>query len=468
MLTGRSRRRASQVLPAAHDGVVVPDGPLIPGGVVVPDGAVVPDPVVLRTGPITRLLRRHPWWLDGLIAAVYVLLSVGDFLVERHLGMVRPPSGLILTAAFTVLVLLRRHIPVIGITVVGLAVPLHRLLVLGTARDPAPGDIFSGNVQLEVGTTSVAGYDLLTLALLLYAVAAYRNRTVTWLTFSGVGAAVAAAIFVFADQRSWLGELLGCTGVLLVATLIGLQVRSRRTRLFELEERARQLALERDQREQIAVSTERTRIAREMHDVVAHSIAVMITLAEGASAAMERRPEQARLALDELADTGRRALADTRRMVGVLREDHPPAVPSTAATADPLAPQPGAHDVADLVQRFRVTGLPVRLAESGPPLPGDTGLQLAVYRIVQECLTNVLRYARLSPRIDVTIARTPRSVGIVVDNDAGSAGTAVQGGGKGLIGMRERAAVYGGTVEAGPTETGWRVRAQLRWDEETR
>ena len=124
--------------------------------------------------------------------------------------------------------------------------------------------------------------------------------------------------------------------------------------------------------------------------------------------------------------------------------------------------------MADLVERFRVTGLPVRLMESGPPLPDDAGLQLAVYRIVQEGLTNVLRYARLSPRIDVTIVRTPRAVGIVVDNDAGSTGHAVVGGRKGLIGMRERAAVYGGTVEAGPTATGWCVRAQLRFDEETR
>jgi signal transduction histidine kinase len=294
----------------------------------------------------------------------------------------------------------------------------------------------------------------------------YRSRTVAWVTLAGAEVAVTASIVAFSDPRAWAPEIGGSLAVMLVAALIGLQIRTRRQRLLDLEERASQLALERDQREQIAVSAERTRIAREMHDVVAHSLTVMITLAEGASASLDRRPEQARLALDELAETGRRALGDTRRLVGVLREDPSPPVP--APGAEVLAPQPGAHDVADLVERFRVTGLPVRLMESGPPLPADAGLQLAVYRIVQECLTNVLRYARLAPRIDVTIARTPRSVGIVVDNDAGSTGQTVVGGRKGLIGMRERAAVYGGTVEAGPTVTGWCVRAQLPFDEETR
>ncbi|GAA1627321.1 sensor histidine kinase [Georgenia ruanii] len=436
---------------------------------VAPPSAAAEDPdadPALRVGPVTRFMRRHPWWVDGTLAALYAAFSVTDYLVERDLGVVRPPSTLVLVAAFTVLLVLRRRAGVLGALAVAVAVPLHRLAVLGPVPDRLSEDLLAGTITVDVGTTAVSSYDLSTLALFLYAVAVYRTRRTTWLTLAATGAAVAASVLAFGDPRIVTAEIGGSAAVLLVAVLIGLQIRARRQRLFQLEERASQLALERDQREQIAVSAERARIAREMHDVVAHSLAVMITLAEGASASLTRRPEQARLALDELAETGRRALGDTRRLVGVLREDAPAPVPAPGAEA--LAPQPGAHDVADLVERFRVTGLPVRLMESGPPLPPDAGLQLAMYRIVQECLTNVLRYARLAPRIDVTIVRTPRAVGIVVDNDAGSTGHAVVGGRKGLIGMRERAAVYGGTVEAGPTATGWCVRAQLRFDEETR
>ncbi|MHB1064321.1 MAG: sensor histidine kinase [Georgenia sp.] len=423
------------------------------------------EPIGLRTGPVRRWLHAHPWWVDGLVAAAYSVTWITDLVITHVLELpFRPLSQVVMGAVFTVLVLLRRRLPALGVVVVTLAPPLTRLVGFGLARDGL------AEVPAAVGDLSAVvpaiSSDPLALALLLYAVAVYRRPLTAWLSWAFATAVVVAGILLWSDRWTWWGSLISSAALLTVALLIGLNIRSRRMRLAELEDRARQLALERDQREQLAVSTERNRIAREMHDVVAHSLSVMVTLAEGASAAMARDPEQARLALDQLAETGRAALADTRRMVGVLREDLPASTSSGEAV--PLTPQPGLHAVTDLVDQFRATGLPVRLVEEGPPLPADASLQLTVYRIVQESLTNVLRYARLSPRIDVRITRTVGTVVIEVDNEAGSTGAALAGSGKGLIGIRERVAVYDGSVRAGPTPTGWRVRAELAWTEEGR
>lgn len=448
-------------------------GPGAPAGADTP--ATTPDgtgEAWLRPGPVSRLMRAHPWWVDGLLAAAYLALGAGDWLVQAELlDAPRPRGELALTAVFTVLVLLRRHAAVLGVAVVAVTVPLHRYLVAGLERNGIEPGFEDATLRLGLNVTA---YDAGTMALLLYAVAVYRTARTAWVTMAGAIVAVTASVLTFADSWAWVTEIVVSSALLVVATVVGLQVRARRRRMLEMTDRARQLALERDQREQLAVSAERTRIAREMHDVVAHSLTVMVTLAEGAAASLERSPDQARRALAELAETGRTALTDTRRIVGVLRADLPAPPdgagitgPAGAAVGEsPLAPQPGQHDVAGLVDRFRNAGLPVRLAEQGPALPDEPGLQLAVYRIVQEALTNVLRYARLSPRIDVSLVRSAGSVVVEVDNDAGGAGSPTAGSGHGLIGIRERAAVYGGTVDAGPTPHGWRVRATLRWDEE--
>jgi signal transduction histidine kinase len=258
----------------------------------------------------------------------------------------------------------------------------------------------------------------------------------------------------------------------LVAIAIGTSVRNRRLHVAALVDRANALAVEREQGAQLAAAAERARIAREMHDVVAHSLSVMIALADGAGAALDRAPDRAREALDELSGTGRAALADMRRVLGALRDPGAPTDPGA-----PLDPQPGSLDLGRLVERFRTAGVPVRWTSTGPPLPPDAGLQLAVYRIVQESLTNVLRHAPGSARVEVVVASAPGRVDVTV-TDAGSpaggsggaggaAGTgSAAGSGRGLIGMRERAAVYGGRVEAGPHDGGWRVHAALTWDGE--
>ena len=275
-----------------------------------------------------------------------------------------------------------------------------------------------------------------------------------------------------------------------------------------------------------------------MHDVVAHSLAVMITMADGAAATVERNPAVAKQAMETLAEAGRSALADTRRLVGVLREDpsvadrpaadligstspttaassqspEPPALSTASASSAhshevrdvpvpefaplgtvtpvepsapiaslrqqathgggdrsrgdlPLAPAPEQADITELVRRFEAAGVPVSYRWVGTALPEDKSLQLTVFRIAQEALTNVLRYAPTTPAVKVDVERHIGTVILTVDNEAAPGTRPMHGSGKGLIGMRERASVYGGTVQAGPTTTGWRVRAVLRWDE---
>jgi signal transduction histidine kinase len=332
-----------------------------------------------------------------------------------------------------------------------------------------------------VGTTgTLNGYDL-AIAFVVYAVAASRPPRTAWLTLAALGLTATAGVLLWeqpvdlsggpfpvdpsrlpeggADMRLSSVTSLALLG--LVAMAVGTGVRNRRLHVAALVDRANALAVEREQGEQLAAAAERARIAREMHDVVAHSLSVMIALADGAGAALDRSPDRAREALDELSGTGRAALADMRRVLGALRDPEAP-----------LDPQPGSMDLEHLVERFRTAGVPVRWTTTGPPLPPDAGLQLAVYRIVQEALTNVLRHAPGTARVDVVITTTDRSVDLTVTDSGAALGGAAPhegtGTGRGLIGMRERAAVYGGRVEAGRHDGGWRVHAVLRTDLEER
>jgi signal transduction histidine kinase len=325
--------------------------------------------------------------------------------------------------------------------------------------------------------TAVATYNTngleLAVAFGVYAVAASGGPRRAWPAFGGAtllvvaaiiwGGAAADAVTVSAEDgieiTALTYQITGSSVVLmfnLVAIAIGTSVHNRRQHVASLVERGNRLALERDQREQIAVVDERNRIARELHDVVAHSLTVMITLSDGAAGIAQRDPERARSTMEDVSETGRAALADMRRVLGVLRTD------SLAAA---LEPSP-THGVDDLVAQFRGAGLRVELVRAGEGLPADSGLRLAVYRIVQEALTNVLRYAPLSPAITVDLDRTPRAVVVDVANVAGPGNHPQAGGsGRGLIGMRERVAVFGGTLEAGATPHGWRVRAVLPWED---
>jgi signal transduction histidine kinase len=238
----------------------------------------------------------------------------------------------------------------------------------------------------------------------------------------------------------------------------GLTVRTRRLYVAGLEERAATAERERDHLARIAVADERAAIARDLHDVVAHSLAVMIVQADGAGYALDAEPDQAQAAMKQVADTGRDALEDMRRLVGVLR-----------GTGDGPAVDDGHRRVTldqlgALVERARSAGLPIDLEVSGvrPPLP--PGMELTVYRLVQEALTNVLRHAGSGARGRLTVRYSATSLEVEMVDDGGGilAGQPERPGGHGLVGMRERVAVHGGAFEAGPVlGGGWRVRAAI-------
>ena len=269
---------------------------------------------------------------------------------------------------------------------------------------------------------------------------------------STVGHARLPSVWEATTVLSWAFQFAICSAL---AVALGTSIRNRRQYLDALVERARRLEQERDQQVQIATAAERARIAREMHDVISHSLTVMITLTEGAAVALSDREERATRAVQRAADTGREAMTDMRRMLGVLGA---PGSPSAAA----LAPQPGLADLPELVDRSRAAGLPVRLEIVGA-FPPDSTLQLALYRIVQEALTNTLRYAADAAEVVVALRFDRREATLSITDDGARQSKAAKGTGRGLIGLAERVGALGGVVEAGPQQTshGWRVHASI-------
>ncbi|MFI2547864.1 sensor histidine kinase [Streptomyces rochei] len=244
-----------------------------------------------------------------------------------------------------------------------------------------------------------------------------------------------------------------------VAALIGVTVRTRRNYTAALEDRARRLETERDQQARIAAAAERARIAREMHDIIGHNLSVITGLADGGRYAAAKSPERAAQALDAIGSTSRQALGELRRLLDVLRED----APGRPHSAE-LAPQPSLTDLAPLVDGVRRAGLPVRTTVHGrPDLPA--GRQLAVYRVIQEALTNTLKHAGPDATADIQLRYGEGgSVTLTVTDTGRAVRSGSPGDGRGLPGMRERTALYGGTLEAGPRphpERGWRVHLHL-------
>jgi signal transduction histidine kinase len=243
-----------------------------------------------------------------------------------------------------------------------------------------------------------------------------------------------------------------------LVALLGLAVRSRQEYTASLVERARQLEVERDQQAQLAAAAERTRIAREMHDIIGHNLSVITGLADGGAYAAASSPQRAAQALEAIGTTSRQALTELRRLLDVLRED------GDAPPAAELAPQPALTDLERLVDGVRGAGLPVDLTVEGDPGRLPAGRQLTVYRVVQEALTNSLKHGGPKATATVAVRYGADSVTVTV-TDTGAGGDATRTGtGRGLAGMRERTAMYDGTLEAGPLRRppgGWRVRLHL-------
>jgi signal transduction histidine kinase len=197
-----------------------------------------------------------------------------------------------------------------------------------------------------------------------------------------------------------------------------------------------------------AVSEEQTRIARELHDVIAHSVSVIVVQAAAADDVFDERPDQARAALRSIEHAGRDALGELRRLLGAVQAQ------------DPGGPQPGLDRLDELAEPLRAGGLDVVVRRNGEPAPLPAGVDLSAYRIVQEALTNTLRHARATSA-EVVVTYEDDAVEVDVRDDGRAAGDG-QGGGRGLVGMRERAALVGGTLEAGPQPGGgYRVHARL-------
>jgi signal transduction histidine kinase len=255
-------------------------------------------------------------------------------------------------------------------------------------------------------------------------------------------------------------------GMCAIATwAFGLMRRARRETLVALRDRAERLEVERDQQARIATAAERTRIAREMHDIVAHSLSVVIAQADGGRYAAAADPDAAVRALGTISETGRAALADMRRLLGVLRapEGTPalPGAPEGTAVA-PVAPQPAAQDLEQLVEQVRASGVNVSLVRMGTARALPPGTGLAAYRITQEALTNVMKHAGPGPTVTVLVQWLPAALLIEVTDDGRGAAADSDGAGHGLLGMRERAAMFGGTVSTGPRPGGgFRVRAEI-------
>jgi signal transduction histidine kinase len=441
--------------------------------VLVTDGQelVLPRP----PGVFRRYWAKHPGIADALIAGLYLAFMAATIAVNAtSAGASRLEIGVhstvVLVAAAALLV--RRTHPVL---------PLAVGVMISLVSFPAYGQ---GN--------------LFAVILALYAVAVYRSSRAAWAGFgislatSSLGAWLAeqsasnAAYTIVsisaasdtgeATQRivSWPVVSLQYALGLLLATLIGANIGNRRRYLAALLNRAAQLARERDQQAIIAAATERSRIAREMHDVVAHSLSIVVSLADGAAAIVPRDPARAQEAMLTVGETGRQALAEMRRLLGVLGD--------ADSTPAPLAPQPGLAQIDGLIEQFRDAALPVTYNATGVR-PTDEGLQLALYRIVQESLTNALRHARSATTVTVNVDYGSDRVLLEVTDDgraahsSGGAGTTlsgtaradtapagadVPGGGRGVVGIRDRAALFGGTATAGPhTIGGWRVSVTI-------
>jgi signal transduction histidine kinase len=232
-------------------------------------------------------------------------------------------------------------------------------------------------------------------------------------------------------------------------------MRARRERAEELQRKVADAEREREESARRAVAEERARIARELHDIVAHQMTVMTIQADGARRVADGADPRVIEALDTIKATGHSALTEMRRVVGLLRENE---------TGSPeLAPLPTLDDLGTLVEQVRSTGVPVDLTVEGAARPLEEGVELSAYRIVQESLTNAVRHGGPSVAADVAVSYGDESLDVVVaDNGRGAATASGNGGGHGLVGMRERVAVLGGSFEAGPRPGGgYRVHASI-------
>lgn len=277
-----------------------------------------------------------------------------------------------------------------------------------------------------------------------------------------VGAYIGAAMiavwsvtFTVVDPKPIFGlyAFLGGGGAVTLTWAVALSRRTRQRELASLAEVNATLQAERQRETTLAATNERTRIAREMHDIVAHSLSVMIAQADGGRYAARKNPQAAVSALTTIGDIGRDALADMRKILGVLRAD---------SEASPTRPQASTSDLESLISQVRESGLDISLLQLGQPRSLPPGVDTALYRVCQEALTNVLKHGGPNVHVVVMVRWQDGAVELKVDDDGRGAAAQSDERGHGLVGMRERAAVFGGTLVAGPRAGGgFRVHLTL-------
>ncbi|WP_103541515.1 sensor histidine kinase [Streptomyces sp. SM1] len=379
-------------------------------------------------------LRRHPTWVDGFWAVVLFGISLlSGVAAEDSRGTDLPVLTVPVMLLLSLVVALRRRVP-------------ERMLVLALA-------VGVGQLIADVATVP-ADFALL---VIVYTVAAVGARRYSRLALTaGLCAAPLA-------QWRWPSEETGTAGNLALMVLqtvpfalawvLGDSIRTRRAYFAQLEERAARLEKERAAQAKVAVAAERARIARELHDVVAHNVSVMVVQADGAAYVLDAAPDQAKKALETISSTGRQALAEMRRLLGVLRTgEH--------QEAGEYVPQPDVRQIEDLVGECRGSGLPVDFKVEGTPRPLPSGVELTAYRIVQEALTNARKHGGPGVGASVRLVYFDDGLGLLVEDDGKGAPHELyeeggfDGQGHGLIGMRERVGMVGGTLDAGPRPGG--------------
>ena len=408
-------------------------------------------PLVVRMTRLAQRLRQedaqHPWVLDtGIVIIAFVLFCLPDLVRgdsgPRELAGTFSPlplAGMLALQAGLILPLLwRRRAPFLAFGVIAVVLLIQ----------------WSQSAWLRADIALLIALYSLTL----------HGRLRSLLAAAGIVAVVLTVVAIRVSAVMSAAEgLFFLVCAVTAATALGLAVRIRRSQLAGLRERAARLEVERDQRIKLAAAGERTRVAREMHDIVGHNLSVMITLADGGAYAAGATPDRAAEALGLIAETGRQALGELRRMLGALREQR---------DAPQFSPQPSIADIDSLCRRTRAAGPAIIYRTTGDVDAMDRGIQLTAYRIVQEALTNTLKHAGPKTQAEVWLNIAEHQLQIRVQDSGPPTGRTRPersiGEGHGLVGMKERAAMYGGSVLAGPLPGGgWTLQAELELDPPT-
>lgn len=387
---------------------------------------------------LRRPLARDVLVVDALIAAL--LLAVGQLDVWVHLQANVSYEGgravnAALVAATAALVVFRRRAP--------LAAAVGSVLVVCLSRPFFAHDssVLEGFVPLIVLTAGVAAYDT-------------RRRAITALVVAEVG----LALFLRSDSRiGSVGAFLFDAAFIALPWLAVLLLHRRSEQARFLTADLDRVRREAEERERAILADERARIARELHDVVAHSVSVMVVNVGAARMHLDQDSSRSREPLLRAEEAGRQALTELRRLLGVLREAAPvdEAIPAAA-------PQPTLRDLDRLAAQWRASGVDVRVMSSGDVHDVSPALELSAYRIVQEAITNAVKHGEAT-QVDVSLRHSSDTLDLVVtDNGTATSGLGLPASGHGLIGIRERVALFGGQVEAGPKSGGgWRLVAHL-------